>query len=116
MFLFRFDQYFGNEYRDQPPGRIRIYPWAHLPAPGNPCQAGYHGPILSIIYNGSRHDSTTVRNLIDALKKLDLKSICITLDKEYYSEDNLQIFFSEGYDFIICMPGDSPGSTRSLIR
>ena len=61
-------------------------------------------PLLSLIYNGSRHDCTTVQNLIDALKKLNLKSICITLDKGYYSEDNLQLFSSEGYDFIICMP------------
>ena len=61
-------------------------------------------PIHAVVYNGSRHDSTTVRNLIDALKKLGLDCICITLDKGYYSEENLQIFFSEGYDFIICVP------------
>jgi len=61
-------------------------------------------PILSIVYNGSRHDSTTIRNLIDGLKKLDLKSICITLDKGYYSDANLEIFHSEGFDFIICVP------------
>ena len=61
-------------------------------------------PILSIVYNGSRHDSTTIRNLIDGLKKLNLKRICITLDKGYYSEANLKIFYSEGFDFIICVP------------
>jgi hypothetical protein len=61
-------------------------------------------PILSLVYNGSRHDSTTVRNLVDALKKLGLKCICITLDKGYYSEKNLELFHSEGFDYIICVP------------
>ncbi len=61
-------------------------------------------PILSLVYNGSRHDSTTVRNLVDALKKLGLKCICITLDKGYCSEKNLEIFHSEGFDYIICVP------------
>lgn len=61
-------------------------------------------PILSLTYNGSRHDSTTLKNLIDALKKLGLKRICITLDKGYYSKANLELFYSEGFDFLICVP------------
>lgn len=61
-------------------------------------------PIFSLVYNGSRHDSPTVENLLDALQKLDLERICIILDKGYYSETNLQLFHKKRYDYIICVP------------
>lgn len=61
-------------------------------------------PVHSVIYSGSRHDSTTLQNLVDELEKLNLSSICITLDKGYYSESNLELLRMKGHDFIICMP------------
>ncbi|MDY0371161.1 MAG: transposase [Sphaerochaetaceae bacterium] len=61
-------------------------------------------PIHSLVYAGSRHDSTTLQNLVDELEKLQLNSICITLDKGYYSEKNLELLRKKGYDFIICIP------------
>lgn len=61
-------------------------------------------PIHSVLYNGSRHDSTTLKNLLEQLRKLELHQICITLDKGYYSEGNLQLMRKYGYDFIIPIP------------
>ena len=61
-------------------------------------------PIHSVMYNGSRHDSTTLRNLLQQLRKLKLKQICLTLDKGYYSEENLLLMLTYGYDFIIPIP------------
>ena len=61
-------------------------------------------PIHSVLYNGSRHDSTTLKNLLEQLQKLELEKICITLDKGYYSEDNIQLMRKKGYDFIIPIP------------
>ena len=61
-------------------------------------------PIHSVLYNGSRHDSTTLKNLLEQLHKLELEKICITLDKGYYSEDNIQLMRKKGYDFIIPIP------------
>jgi len=61
-------------------------------------------PVHSVMYNGSRHDSTTLRNLLKQLRKLKLKQICLTLDKGYYSEENLLLMLKYGYDFIIPIP------------
>ncbi len=61
-------------------------------------------PIHSVVYNGSRHDSTTLKNLLDELEKLELQNICITLDKGYYSEKNIELIRHKGHDFIIPIP------------
>jgi len=61
-------------------------------------------PIHCVVYPGSRHNSTTVQNMVDELEKLHLNSMCITLDKGNYSESNLQLLHKKGHDFIICMP------------
>lgn len=61
-------------------------------------------PVHSLIYSGSRHDSTTLPNLVDEVEKLNLNNICITLDKGYDSDSNLELLRRKGHDFIICMP------------
>ena len=63
-----------------------------------------HTPVHSLMYPGSRHDSTTLQDLVGELEKLHLNSICITLDKGYYSESNLELLRMKGHDYIICMP------------
>lgn len=61
-------------------------------------------PVHSVLFNGSRHDSTTLKDLIRQLQKMALQKICITLDKGYYSEENMEFVRKEGYDFIIPIP------------
>jgi transposase len=61
-------------------------------------------PMHQLLYQGSRHDSTSIRDLVSQLDKLELKNICLTLDKGYYSEKNLQLLHGKGYDYIICVP------------
>jgi hypothetical protein len=61
-------------------------------------------PVHSVLFNGSRHDSTTLKDLIRQLQKMALQKICITLDKGYYSEENMEFVRKEGYDFIIPLP------------
>mgnify|MGYP003852239661 CR=1 FL=1 len=61
-------------------------------------------PVHSVLFNGSRHDSTTLKDLIRQLQKMDLQKICVTLDKGYYSEENMEFVRKAGYDFIIPVP------------
>ncbi len=61
-------------------------------------------PIFSLIYNGSKHDSKTLEELLRELNKLDLKNICLTLDKGYYSENNIELIISNGNKFIMPIP------------
>jgi len=61
-------------------------------------------PMHSVVYNGSKHDSTTLKNLLAELEKLELSNICITLDKGYYSQANIELIRKKGHDFIIPIP------------
>jgi transposase len=61
-------------------------------------------PMHQLLYQGSRHDSTSIQDLVSQLDKLGLEDICLTLDKGYYSEQNLQLLHDKGYDYIICVP------------
>lgn len=61
-------------------------------------------PMHQMLYQGSRHDSTSVVDLVAQLEKLEVSDICVTLDKGYYSEANMQLLHSKGYGYIVCVP------------
>ena len=61
-------------------------------------------PVHSILYNGSRHDSTTLKDLLLQLRKMKLDTICLTLDKGYYSDENIEAVRAKRFDFIIPIP------------
>jgi len=61
-------------------------------------------PVQSLLYNGSRHDSSTIENLIEGLNKLELNNICLTLDKGYYSDKNIEAIIRSKNSVIIPIP------------
>ena len=61
-------------------------------------------PVQSLLYNGSTHDSTTINSLIEGLNKLELQNIIITLDRGYYSQNNIKTIMESHNSFIMPVP------------
>ena len=61
-------------------------------------------PVQTLLYNGSRHDSTTISFLIEGLNKLDMNNIILTLDRGYYSKSNIETILKSHNSFIMPIP------------
>ena len=61
-------------------------------------------PVQTLLYNGARHDSTTIDSLIEGLNKLDMNNIILTLDRGYYSKSNIETILKSHNSFIMPIP------------
>ncbi len=73
-------------------------------------------PILSLTYNGSRHDSTTIKNSPGRPEKAGFEAYLHHTRHVAYSKANLELLYEEGFEFPhMCVPR-SISCMRSSIR
>jgi len=65
---------------------------------------------LTVLYNGSREDSPTFKNLVLQLQKMELNTICIIHAKGCYSEENIAFILNSRNNYNNV--GDSTPSLR----
>ena len=61
-------------------------------------------PVWFGEFSGSKGDVRTVGDLLKTLHKLKVGTICFTMDKGYYSEENIELFESTRDKFIMPIP------------
>ena len=62
--------------------------------------------VRTMIYEGNRHDSTTVEEVVGSLSKdVDTKARrIVVMDAGFYSKENVRWLTSNGYDYITVLP------------
>jgi transposase len=61
-------------------------------------------PVWYSLYDGSLHDSKTIKNLSARINNLTTRNICFVLDRGYFSKENLQNIVEQGDKFLIPLP------------
>ncbi len=61
-------------------------------------------PVWYSLYDGSLHDSKTIKDLSARLHNLTTRNICFVLDRGYFSKENLQNIVEQGDKFLIPLP------------
>ena len=61
-------------------------------------------PVWYSLYDGSLHDSKTIKNLSARLHNLTTRNICFVLDRGYFSKENMQNIVDQEDKFLIPLP------------
>ena len=68
-------------------------------------------PLLSRIYEGASNDKVSVKDFID---QVEMKDMLFIIDRGFYSSDNINLFSSNGNEYIIPLGKSQTGCKRAV--